>query len=111
MSAPVTMRPALQIIRTWAAFERDHPGIDTLVPEHVLKLCDEALGIVPEAGLVGRAYRAADAILARAISMYSSDSSMPTNRNPSSIAALPVLPLPMNGSSTSPPGGVTRRHR
>ena len=48
MSAPVTMQTALQIIRTWAAFERDHPEIDVLVPAHVLKLCDEALGIVPE---------------------------------------------------------------
>jgi hypothetical protein len=50
VSAPVTMQTALQIIRTWAAFERDHPGTDVLVPDHVLKLCDEALGIVPDAG-------------------------------------------------------------
>ena len=50
MTAPVTQQVALQIIRTWAAFERDHPEIDVLVPAHVLKLCDEALGIVPEAG-------------------------------------------------------------
>jgi hypothetical protein len=26
-------------------------------------------------------------------------------------AAIPVVPDPRNGSSTSPPGGVTRRHR
>lgn len=38
---------ALQVIRTWAAFEIDNPGVDALVPEHVLKLCDEALGIAP----------------------------------------------------------------
>ena len=50
MSALVTMQTALQIIRTYAAFERDHPEVDLLVPAHVLKLCDEALGIVPEAG-------------------------------------------------------------
>lgn len=43
------MQTALQIIRTYAAFERDHPGVDVLVPDHVLKLCDEALGLVPEA--------------------------------------------------------------
>ena len=48
MSAPVTMQTALQIIRTWAAFERDHPEMHVLVPEHVLKICDEALGIDSE---------------------------------------------------------------
>jgi hypothetical protein len=37
--------------------------------------------------------------------------SAPRNRKPSSTAALPVLPEPRNGSSTSPPGGVTSRHR
>lgn len=42
---PVTQQVALQIIRTWAAFERDHPEMDVLVPAHILKLCDEALGI------------------------------------------------------------------
>lgn len=41
---------ALQVIRTWAAFELDNPGADALVPEHVLKLCDEALSIAPEDG-------------------------------------------------------------
>jgi len=46
------MQTALQIIRTWAAFERDHPEIDVLVPAHVLKLCDEALVNAPEAGQV-----------------------------------------------------------
>lgn len=53
MRAPVTQQVALQVIRTWAAFERDHPEADVLVPEHVLELCDEALSIVPEAGLGG----------------------------------------------------------
>ena len=47
MSAPVTKQVALQVIRTWAAFERDHPEMHVLVPDHVLRLCDEALGIVP----------------------------------------------------------------
>jgi hypothetical protein len=42
------MQTALQVIRTWAAFEREHPEMHVLVPEHVLKLCDEALGIVPD---------------------------------------------------------------
>lgn len=55
MSAPVTPETALKIIRTWAAVERDHPEVDVLVPEHVIKLCDEALGIVPEAGQGGGA--------------------------------------------------------
>ena len=50
MGAPVTQQVALQVIRTWAAFERDHPGVDVLVPDHVLKLCDDALGILPEDG-------------------------------------------------------------
>ena len=46
-----------------------------------------------------------------AIAMYSGDISQPTNRKPSPTAALPVLPEPMNGSKTTPPGGVTKRHR
>ena len=46
MSAQVTKQVALQVIRTWAAFERDHPEMHVLVPDHVLRLCDEALGIV-----------------------------------------------------------------
>ena len=53
MTAPVTQQVALQVIRTWAAFERDHPGMDVLVPDHVLKLCDEALGIVPTPNTTG----------------------------------------------------------
>ena len=53
MSAPVTPQVALQVIRTWAAFERDHPEMDVLVPAHVLKLCDEALGIVPTPSTTG----------------------------------------------------------
>ncbi len=48
---------------------------------------------------------------ALAISRYSDSRSIPTNEKPSRIAALPVEPEPMNGSSTTPPGGVTRRHR
>lgn len=34
---------------------------------------------------------------------------MPMNLNPSCTAARPVLPLPMNGSSTRPLGGVMSR--
>lgn len=48
---------------------------------------------------------------ASAILMYSSSFSIPMYRNPSSIAALPVLPDPLKGSRTSPLGGVTKRHR
>lgn len=55
--------------------------------------------------------RRAASILAFARSVYSSDSSKPTNSNPSSTAALPVLPDPANGSRTVPRGGVIRRHR
>jgi hypothetical protein len=54
VTAPVTQQVALQIIRTWAAFERDHPGTDVLVPDHVLKLCDEALGIDQARGKGGK---------------------------------------------------------
>ena len=50
MSAPVTPRVALRVIRKWAALEREHPELNVLEPENVLKLCDEALGIVPEQG-------------------------------------------------------------
>ena len=53
MSAPVTQQVALQVIRTWAAFERDHPEMHVLVPDHVLRLCDEALGIVPTPSTTG----------------------------------------------------------
>jgi len=48
---------------------------------------------------------------ARAMAQYFSSRSIPMNRNPSSCAALPVLPEPANGSSTTPPDGVIRRHR
>lgn len=35
---------ALRIIRTWAAFDLEHPEYKrTLDPAHVLKLCDEAI--------------------------------------------------------------------
>jgi hypothetical protein len=46
-----------------------------------------------------------------AISQYSSSSSIPIALRPSSFAATSVVPLPMKGSSTMPPGGVTRRQR
>lgn len=53
--AKKTLMPetALKIIRTWAELELDNPEVDVLVPEHVIELCDEALGIVPEAGKGG----------------------------------------------------------
>src|SRR5690606_27509893 len=44
-----------------------------------------------------------------AISTYSASRSMPTNPQPSMTAAMPVVPLPANGSSTRPPAGVTSR--
>ena len=44
---PLTPETALKIIRAWAEFERVHPELDVLEPAHVLRLCDEALGIVP----------------------------------------------------------------
>lgn len=38
------MASALRVIRTWAAFDLEHPaGPLTLNPAHVLKLCDDAL--------------------------------------------------------------------
>jgi hypothetical protein len=43
------------------------------------------------------------------IRAYSSSRSIPMHRTPSARAATSVLPLPANGSSTTPPGGVTRR--
>src|SRR5690606_5973792 len=46
---------------------------------------------------------------ALAISTYSSSRSMPMYWNPSRFAATSVEPLPANGSSTIPPGGVTNR--
>src|SRR5581483_8128915 len=49
------------------------------------------------------------AIRARAISTYSASRSIPKKRKPSSRQAIPVVPEPANGSSTSPPGGVTSR--
>ena len=44
---------------------------------------------------------------AQAISTYRPSRSMPKNCRSSSTAAIPVVPLPVNGSSTIPPGGVT----
>lgn len=60
-----------------------------------------------------RYYCASAALRIRAVAMamYSASRSMPTKRKPSANAATPVLPLPKNGSRTTPPGGVTRRHR
>ena len=40
---------------------------------------------------------------------YAASISQPMKPKPSRSAALPVDPLPMNGSNTTPPGGVTRR--
>ena len=48
-------------------------------------------------------------ILALAISMYDSSRSMPMNEKPSRRAAMPVEPLPVNGSRIRPCGGVMRR--
>ena len=48
-------------------------------------------------------------IRASAISKYSFSRSIPTKSNPSSFAAIPVEPEPINGSRTIPPFGVTRR--
>ena len=48
-------------------------------------------------------------IRAQAIGTYRPSRSMPTNRRPSSTPAAPVEPLPVNGSSTVPPGGQTSR--
>src|SRR5438128_9723555 len=44
-----------------------------------------------------------------ATSRLSTSFSIPMKRKPSSLAATPVLPLPMKGSSTTPPGGMTSR--
>lgn len=36
---------ALKVIRTWALFDMEHRNIiKCLVPEHVVSLCDRALG-------------------------------------------------------------------
>jgi len=36
---------ALKVIRTWAKFDIDYyPECKTLVPEHVVSLCDKVLG-------------------------------------------------------------------
>jgi hypothetical protein len=42
---------------------------------------------------------------------YSALCSIPRNRIPSRIAAMPVVPLPVNGSSTNPLGGAISRTR
>jgi len=46
-----------------------------------------------------------------AICTYSADCSIPIKLKPSSFAALPVEPDPVNGSRTVPFGGVTSLHR
>ena len=46
-----------------------------------------------------------------AMAKWAGSRSMPMAWKPSPMAALIVVPLPMNGSSTTPPGGVTRRQR
>ena len=61
------------------------------------------------AGVVTHAHAAP--MRARASVQYSGSSSSPMNEKPSNLAAHPVEPLPQNGSSTTPPGGVTRRTR
>jgi hypothetical protein len=36
---------ALKVIRTWAEFDIEHPEYEnSLVPSHVISLCDRALG-------------------------------------------------------------------
>ena len=70
-------------------------------------------------GFVGASFFAAFArsslvgcpMRARAISTYSASRSIPMNRKPSATAAFPVEPEPMNGSRTTPLGGVTSRQR
>lgn len=51
------------------------------------------------------------AIRFEAMSKYVLSSSIPMKLNFSSIAAFPVEPDPMNGSSTVPFGWVTKRQR
>src|ERR1035437_3431097 len=48
---------------------------------------------------------------ASAIATYSASFSIRIQSNPSISHARAVVPLPPNGSSTMPPGGVTRRTR
>lgn len=55
--------------------------------------------------------RSAAAMRASAIATYSGSISIPMKLKPSSAAPRPVLPEPVKGSSTVPPGGVTSRQR
>ena len=74
--------------------------------------CDQRGGVgCVVVGAHAAAFASSSAIRASAMATYSASISQPMKFKPSRTAALPVEPLPENGSRTVPPVGVTRRHR
>src|SRR2546428_329580 len=82
----------------------------TLLPSAVFQLVCQSLPIPETHTAIISALKARGGILRRAMRQYAIDKSRPTKLRPIPKAAMPVVPLPMNGSRTSAGTGDIATH-